>query len=130
MTYKILGFINIALVVIITAPYWLRVLNTKLFHIKQPWFQKLLKVLRPLHKILAFVLLASIGVHGYLALGAFQLHTGTLAAAAFLLTAVMGILFFFLHKGGLLKAHRALVLISIILVAVHLLFPKLLSFIK
>lgn len=125
--YKVLGFLNIALLVLVTAPYWVRRLNQWVFHSKSAGYQKLMKVLRALHKPTALVLLISIIAHGWLALGSFQLHTGTIAAIFFLLTALFGLLFYFLHKAGLLKVHRALALVSVLLVIVHLLFPWLLS---
>lgn len=128
MLYKVFGIINIVLIVVVTAPYWLRILNTKVLHIKKPWFQKLLKILRPLHKVLAVALLISIGIHGYLALGGeLRLHTGLLAGIGFLFTVILGIMYYYLRKPVLLKAHRICVLVSIILVAIHLLFPNLLS---
>lgn len=125
--YKVLGFINIALLVLVTAQYWVRRANQWFFHRKGPAFQKLMKVLRACHKPAAVALLISIGVHGWLALGALRLHTGTVAAASFLATALLGLLFYLLHKKGLLQWHRALALTSVLLVCVHLLFPSLLS---
>ena len=125
--YKFLGFLNIALIVLITAPYWVRKLNQWFFHSKSGRYTKLMKGLRACHKPAAVVLLISILAHGWLALGAFSLHTGTVAAASFLLTALFGLLFYLLHKKGLLQWHRALALISVLLVCIHLLFPWLLS---
>lgn len=125
--YKVLGFLNIALLVVVTSQYWVRKLNQWFFHSKAPAYLKLMKVLRACHKPAAVALLASVVVHGWLAMGALTLHTGTVAAAFFFLTALFGLLFYLLHKKGLLQWHRALALISVLLVAVHLLFPWLLS---
>ncbi len=149
--YKFLGFLNIALVAVITSPLWLRLLNKWFFHSSNPGFAKLLKALRTLHKPLAFVLLASIVLHGYLALGAFRLHTGTLAGLAFVAAAILGLLFYLVRVApnpkpraqlpsgatsvnmprrrvrGLLLAHRTLVAVAVVLVVIHLVSPWLLS---
>ena len=122
--YKFLGYLNIALIVVITAPYWLRKLNEWFFHTKKPGFQKLLKGLRRLHKPLALLLLVDVALHGYLALGGFRWHTGTVAALGFLLTALFGLLFYLRKKPALLKWHKALALLSVLLVAIHLLWPN------
>lgn len=125
--YKVLGFLNIALLVIVLSPYCVRKLNQWFIHSQKPGFTKLMKVLRTLHKPAAAALLISIVVHGWLALGRLQLHTGTVAAASFFVTALFGLLFYLLHKKGLLQWHRALALTSVLLVGVHLLFPWLFS---
>jgi len=118
--YKVFGFINIALVVLATSPYWVRKLNQWFFHRKGPGFTKLMKVLRVAHKPLAVALLASIVVHGWLAVGAVRLNTGTLAGSLFIITAVFGLLFYLMHKLPLLKWHRALALVAVLAMAVHL----------
>ena len=125
--YKVFAYINIALVVLVTAQYWVRKLNQWFFHSKSPKYAKLMKVLRACHKPAAVALLASIVIHGWLAMGAITLHTGTVAAACFFVTALFGLLFYLLHKKRLLQFHRLLALLSVLLVAVHLLFPWLLS---
>lgn len=125
--YKILGFVNIGLLVLVTAPFWVRKLNQWFFHSKSPRFAKLMKVLRACHKPAAAALIVSIVAHGWLALGSLTLHTGTVAAVSFLITGLLGLLFYLLHKKGLLQWHRAFALISILLVCVHLIFPWLLS---
>lgn len=125
--YKVLGFVNIALLAVVLSQYCARKINQWFVHSKGPGFQKLMRVLRALHKPAAVLLLISIVAHGWLALGAFRLHTGTIAAIFFFITALFGLLFYALHKAGLLKWHRALALVSVLLAAIHLLFPSLLS---
>lgn len=124
--YKILGVANIVLIVAVTSQYWTRKLNQCFFHRKSAGAAKLRKVLHTCHKPTAVLLLISIFVHGWLAMGALTLHTGTVAAVSFLLTALLGLLFWRLHKKEMLQWHRALALVSILLVVVHLLFPWLL----
>ena len=125
--YKVLGFVNIALVVVVTSQYWVRKLNQWFFHQKGEGYTKLMKVLRALHKPAAVALLIVILAHGWLALGRFTLHTGVVAGIAFFVTALFGLLFYLLHKKGLLQWHRALALTAVLLAVVHLLFPWLLS---
>ncbi len=127
MIYQVLGFINVALVVLITAPFWLRILNTKFFKIKSEGFKKLLRGLRKLHKPLAAVLLVNVVIHGYLALGGLKLHTGTLAALCIYITALLGICFFISKKIPLLKGHRVFAMVAVLTIALHLLLPNLFS---
>ena len=124
---KFLGYLNIGLLAVVLAPYLVRKLNQWFIHSKGPGFGKLMKVLRALHKPAAVLLVASVVLHGWLALGGFRLHTGTVAAVGLLLTALCGLLFYLLRKPPLLVAHRVLALVSVVLIAVHLLFPSLLS---
>lgn len=124
--YKVFGYLNILLVVLITAPYWTRKLNQWFFHSKSKAYQKLQRTLRSIHKPAAAVLLISIIVHGYLALRSFRLHTGTIVGIAFILTALFGLIFYLTKKLPFLKVHRALALVAVLLVVVHLLFPSLL----
>ena len=128
--YQILGYINVALLVVITAPYWLKKLNQWLFHWKGKSYQSALKTLRKLHKPLGISLVLISVVHGYLALGAFRLHTGSLAWIMLLITASLGIAFYRLKKAQLFKWHKAFALIVTVFTAVHLLFPGLLSLLR
>lgn len=41
--YKILGILNVVLLVVITAPYWIRQLNKHALHLKGPRYDKLSK---------------------------------------------------------------------------------------
>ena len=106
--YKWLGYMSIALIVLLTAPYWLRTLNGWTIKTKDKRFFNLLKFLRKLHKPLGIALALIAFCHGYLALGALRLHTGVLAYAGFILTAAVGFLFFIKKKKKLFKAHKTL----------------------
>ncbi len=128
--YKVLGIINIVLIVAITSPLWLRKLNQLFFHTKDPRFARVLKALRTLHKPFGIALVFFlIPIHGYLALGGLRLHTGLIAWIAALATAALGLAFFLSKKRALFKLHRWMALAFILLIAVHLLFPSLLSYI-
>ena len=91
--YKILGIINVALILVITSPYWLRRLGKRFFPKRKIASTKLMKVLRSVHKPFGVCLLLITLIHGYLALGALRLHTGTLAGIMVLATVVLGLLF-------------------------------------
>ncbi|MFV0414372.1 MAG: hypothetical protein ACK5L3_14095, partial [Oscillospiraceae bacterium] len=108
-------------------PYLLRKLNQWFFHSKSALYFRSIKFLRTLHKPVGAILLVVIAVHGWLALGSFTFHTGTFAAIAFLLTGLLGLLFFLRKKPGLVKAHRIFALCSVLLVAFHLAAPWALS---
>ena len=76
--YRILGYLNVTLFIVVTSPYWLRRLNQWMLHIRGADIQKVLKPLRSLHKPLAACLAVLAAIHGYLALGAPRLHTGSI----------------------------------------------------
>ena len=127
MLYEFLGFVNLILLGILVTPYVLRKLNGWFFHTKSPAYFKVLKAFKAIHRPLALALLVVVVIHGWLALGSLTLHTGTVAAAVFILTAVLGLSFYLLKKPNLLKTHRVFALLAVLLVAFHLLFPWALS---
>jgi len=122
--YKTLGIINLVLLAIITSPYWLKLLGQWFFPKKKIASSKLMKVLRPAHKVLAICFLIITGIHGYLALGGFRLHTGTITAMMLLITIVLGGLFYGTKKPALFKWHKVAALLTVILVAVHFFIPN------
>lgn len=75
------------------------------------------------------MLLAIAATHGYMALGAIRLHTGSVAYLSFAVTACLGLTFYFIKKRPVLKLHRAFALISVLLVLLHLFFPSALYYI-
>lgn len=121
--YEALGILNIILLVTIASPFILRLANKYILHTKAKWFSKLMKVLHTIHKPAGAALAVSILVHGYLALGGLRLHTGTLAASSFLVTALLGLTFYLTKKPAVLKIHRVFLFVSVALLAIHLLFP-------
>jgi cytochrome b561 len=123
--YKILGIINVILVVIITSPFWLRTLNKWTIKTKDKRFLDLIKFLRKLHKPFAILLALNILVHAYLALnGTFRLHTGLLAYIGFLLTVTVGGIYYKKKGKTLFKIHKTLALTSVVLVLIHLAWPE------
>jgi hypothetical protein len=124
MLYSVLGFTNIALLAVMTSPFWLRFLNERFFHKKGGSYAKAIKILRALHRPLGAVIIVIAAIHGYLALGTIRLHTGVLVFLALLVTATLGGSFFLFKKKPLFLWHRRMVLVVLLLLLIHLLFPN------
>jgi hypothetical protein len=122
--YAILGWVNIAAIVVMTAPYWLRMISQYSFKNKNKQLLRFIKALRTVHKPLGLVLVASVIVHGILALGTLRLHTGTLAGIILIVTAALGGTFYLLKKKPVLIAHRTAASLLTLLVLIHLIFPS------
>lgn len=122
--YKILGIINVALILVITAPYWLRRLGQRFFPKRKIASTKLMKVLRAVHKPFGICLLLITFMHGYLALGSFRLHTGTLVGIMVLATVVLGLLFYRKKKAVFFKWHKRAALLMVLLTLLHLFLPN------
>lgn len=122
--YAIIGWFNVGAVVIMTAPYWLRLINKHAFHNKNKALARLVKLLRSVHKPLGLAILVLAIVHGILALGALRLHTGTIAGIMLMAAAALGGSFYRLKKKPLLIAHRTVALLFVLFVLVHLIFPS------
>jgi uncharacterized membrane protein len=127
--YKILGIINLILLTVITSPYWLRHLARRFFPKKKIASSKLMKVLRTIHKPLGVSLLLIALVHGYLALGALRLHTGTLVGIMVFTTVMLGILFYKKKKAVFFKWHKRAALLTVLLTLLHLFAPNALYYI-
>ena len=122
--YEFLGWFNVVLLSVMTAPYWLRFLNNRTLHLKGGAYAKTIKVLRAIHKPLGgFILLIAL-VHGYLAWGTLRLHTGTFLWLSVLITASLGLLFYLTKKKGLFIWHKRAVLLILAVLLIHLLFPS------
>ena len=127
MDYEFLGWSIIVLGVVLLGPYLLFQVNKKFLKTKNKNFTQFLKFLRKVHKPLALVLLVIPPIHAYLALGTLRLHTGTFVYLSMILTATFGALFFSTKKKIYLKCHRYCVILIIITLSIHLLFPGLIS---
>lgn len=121
--FSILGYVSTALLIVLVMPYVLRVANKKYFK-NNDKVKKVVKELKKWHKP-AGVLLAIVSlVHGYMAFGGFRLHTGSLLYLAIFVVIVFGALFGYKKKKIFLDMHKAFVVVAVILLAVHLLFPS------
>jgi len=127
--FRIIGFIAAGLLVLVTAPYWFRLLNKYVLRIPAKKVLPLSKALRAIHKPLGIALLLIAATHGYLALRSIRLHTGTLAWLSFAVTACLGIAFYFTKKKPVFRLHKLFALLSALLVLLHLLFPGALYYI-
>lgn len=125
MDYRTLGYITLALLIIVTAPYWLRTLNSWTVKTKDKRFLNFLKLLRRVHKPLGIVLAVVALWHGYeiLLKYQFRLHTGVIAYAGFVVTAILGIIHWQRKNKQMFKVHKAMAAISVALVILHLLWP-------
>ncbi len=122
--YAVLGWLNVGFIAVMTAPYWLRFINNHTLHLKGGLYAKTIKVLRTVHKPLGAAVLLIMLIHGYLALGALRLHTGTITGVLLLLTAMLGSVFFFTKKKAAFVWHKRMVGLLVIFIAIHLLFPS------
>ena len=126
--YAVIGWLNIAFFFVMTAPLWLRIINARTLKLKGGAYARLIKLLRQIHKPLGVLILLLALVHGYLALGALRLHSGSLVWLATAAAASLGLTYFFLKKKALLLWHRRMVLVILFFVLVHLLFPGVLYY--
>lgn len=122
--YILIGRLNLALLLIMTAPYWLRFLNAHTLHLQGGTYARVVRLLRRIHKPLGGVILILALIHGYLALGSFRIHTGTLLWLSIAATASLGLAFFLSKKKALFVWHKRMVLVSILLLLLHLIFPS------
>lgn len=126
MLALVLGWINFSLFLFVTSPFWINLFARKFFHPKSTNYFKFLSAIRRIHKPIGIVLLCMAFIHGAIALGSIRLHTGLLVAIAIAVIAALGITFYKTRKKAVLKAHRALALVCLILLLVHIIFPNLL----
>lgn len=122
--YKILGIINVALIIVITSPYWLRRLGKDFFSGQKIASTRMMKVARSVHKPCGICLLLLTLLHGYLALGVPRLHTGTITGVMVLVTVVLGALFFVKRKAVFFKWHKRAALLTVLLMFLHLIAPN------
>lgn len=123
MDYRLLGYLTLFLLVVVTAPYWLRTLNNWTIKTKSKSFLNLIKFLRKLHKPLGILLAVMAAWHGYVIFW-LNLHTGLLAFGAFIITALLGVYHWRKKDKHVFKAHKTMALLSALLVALHLLWPS------
>lgn len=122
--YSLLGWFNATALVLLTAAWWFPRLNRSVIKLKPSIMSPINKSLRRLHKPLGLVLAVAAPVHGYLALGSFRLHTGSLLYVSVLLTASAGGAFYKTKRKIIFKVHKALALMTVLLLLLHLLAPS------
>ena len=129
MTYAVLGWVNIALVSLMLLPYAMRKLNELFFKKKQGVYIKIMRFLRKAHRYAGALLIISVLTHGWLALGAFRLHTGTLLGVLAAVMGIFGLIFIFGKKKWAYKTHKALAVAFVALIFLHLIIPSALYYI-
>jgi hypothetical protein len=122
--YLVIGWMNIGFIAVMTAPYWLRFLNNHTLRLKGGGYAKTIKVLRAIHKPLGILILTLAAIHGYLALGALRLHTGTIAGTMLLITVLLGAFYFLTRKKPAFTWHKRFVVVLLFFILIHLLFPS------
>lgn len=127
--YKVLGWINGVLLLIILMQFLLNFTNRKFFRTDNKIFKKVQKIFKDIHKPLGIVLGITGPIHGYLALGGFRLHSGSLLYLSLLITAILGGSFFKLKKRVFFIWHRRFAALTVFLLLVHLIFPDALWYI-
>lgn len=124
MSYKFFAWLNVVLLAIQLIPYLMVLLNKHILKTKSESYRNVIKGFRKYHKQTGIALLATGLIHGYLALGAFRLHTGTILYLAILLSAILGGAFYRKKEKRFLKVHRAMALIITALFLLHRLAPN------
>lgn len=121
--YSFIGWFNVTLLAVLTGPYWVPRLIGKVLKKKDKRYYALIKFIRTVHKPLGLTVLILAPLHGYLALGGFSLHTGSLLFIWIVFTSISGFIFTKTKKIALLKFHQTLALIVATALALHLIDP-------
>ena len=122
--YVFLGWLNVGLIAVMTAPFWLRFLNDHTFRLKGGAYGQVIKFLRTIHKPLGIAVIIIALIHAYLAWGTLRLHTGSFLWFSIFIAAVLGASFYFTKKKPLFFWHKRVVMFALVLLLVHLLFPN------
>jgi cytochrome b561 len=127
--YRILGWINITLLVLILTQFLLNYTNRKFIKTDNKTFKKFQKIFKTIHKPLGLALAVLAPIHGYMALGGFRLHTGSLLYLSLIITATLGGSFYRLRKKVLFLWHKRIAGLTVLLLLIHIFFPDALSYI-
>lgn len=125
--YAIIGRLNVVILIIMTAPYWMRFLNNRIFHQKSGFYMKTMKNFRKIHKPLGVIFVILGFIHGYLALGTFKIHSGSLLWLSLLITALLGGTFYKTKKKTIFIWHKRMVLFTVMMLLLHLFIPDYIS---
>lgn len=124
MTYSSLGWLVVIIIAILLVPYVLNYLNKKVFKTKNTNYRKAIKFFRSLHKPLGLAILIIAPIHGYMALGGFKLHTGTLLYLSILATAGLGGSFHKTKKKVFFTWHRRMAFVTVAMFLIHFFAPS------
>lgn len=120
--YKVLGWFNVIILLLLIAPCVLSFYNKSLKNIS---FKLLFVILylKKLHKKLGLLLLFTPLIHGYMALREIPFHTGSILYLFILLTIIHGAIYSQFKKKLHFNLHKILAIISISLFLLHLFYP-------
>ena len=121
--FRVLGWVNAGLLLIMVLPFILTRANRLLFEGKNETLRAILKVNRKVHKPSGVLLLIIAFIHGYLAMGRVALHTGTVLYVSLFLTAILGGWFWQKKNKQVFQIHKLGALISVLLFLLHWLAP-------
>lgn len=121
--YSVLGYLSSALLGLLILPAVLRIANKKLLK-NDPNVKSVIRTLKKIHPLLGGLLAVIAIIHGYLALGGFRLHTGSLVYGSALIAMCFGGAFSVKKKKVFLALHKSFVLLAVIMWSVHILFPS------
>lgn len=120
--YGILGYLGVALFVILVAPYVLRIAN-KQFLGNNKQVMSAVRTIKKTHKLIGFVFLLVGGIHGFMATGgfAFLYMSGFALYLSMLITILFAILFGVKKKKIWLTLHRVGVIVTLVFLGNHIL---------
>lgn len=121
--FRIVGWVNAALLLIVLLPWIGTKLNKWFFSGKNAALRSFVRIIRKIHKPSAVLLVIVAFVHGYMAVGGLMLHTGTVLYVSLLFTAITGIGFWRQKKKVIFKGHKFFALITSLLFLLHWLAP-------
>ncbi len=121
--FQVLGWVNVALLVILYIPYVGTRMNRLWFGGKNESLKSIVRTLRMLHKPAGFALVLVALYHGYLALGRVMLHTGTVLFVFAAITATLGFAFWRIKDKKIFQSHKFFALITGVLFLLHWLAP-------
>ncbi len=126
--YSYLGWFFVFILALMILPYIIRlIMKQSAAAKKNKTLKKMLKISRKMHQYIIFTVIFLAPVHAYLALGgSLRLHTGSLLYLSILITSILGYVFYKRKKKSLIKFHKFFVIIVLIFLFIHLVYPNLL----
>lgn len=123
LNYAFVGWTSVVLLGLLVLPFLLSRINQYVFKPQSKGLRSFIKFLRKLHKPLGILFVIIAFVHGWLALGAFRLHTGWALYISLLLTVIFGGSFYRLKKKKLFVLHKVFAGVTVLLFLLHFFKP-------
>ena len=122
--FKFLGWVNIALLVLVISHFILRRVNKYGFKNKGKLLRRIATSMSKVHPYIVGLLLVTAFLHGYNLAGGIRLHSGFIAFAVILLQSGFGILVKYVKKKPVLIIHRITGLLLVVSVFIHVILMK------